>query len=36
MFHPEYIARQNVPRVVIKLFIAMTMKMMSLQGIEKM
>ena len=36
MFHPEYIARQNVARVVLKLFIAMTMKMMLLQGSEKM
>ena len=35
MFHPEYIARQNVARVVLKLFIAMTMKMMLLQGIKK-
>ena len=29
MFHPEYIARQNVARVVLKLFIAMTMKMIT-------
>ena len=36
MFHPEYIPRQNVARVVLKLFIAMTMKMMLLQGGEKM
>ena len=36
MFHPEYMPKQNVARVVLKLFIAMTMKMMLLQGIEKM
>ena len=35
MFHLEYIARRNVARVVLKLFIAMTMKMILLQRIEK-
>ena len=36
MFHPEYIPRTNVARVVLKLFITIAMRIMVWQGIETM